>query len=248
MDAKGGTLHLDVRRTRTRRGGRGRCTPGRAGQLRMHRRLRHRCRHGCERRRNACSEPFFTTKPAGVARGLGMAMVYGLVKQHKGFVHLYSEMAGTTVKIYLRWPSRSRCRAGRARLAQREMRGAATKPSCWWRTTSTCGRVAQRLFEKVGYRVSAAADRRGRIGGVPGARGGDRPRDHEWSCPRHPGCSCTKRFRGERGRGKGVKVLFTSGYPPPIPGVARGRSHVAFVTKPGRRVSCCGRSGACGEG
>jgi len=179
-------------------------------------------------------EPFFTTKPAGVGTGLGMAMVYGLVKQHKGFVHLYSEVEqGTTVKLYLPLALEPPAPGDARAAGPVETLPGGTEAILLVEDDLHLRTVAQRLFEKVGYRVFSAAD------GAEGlasyrARAGELDLViTDLVMPKASGHTLYEAIRAEQGSGKPVKVLFTSGYPAPdLRESLAGDPNVAFVTKP----------------
>ncbi len=104
---------------------------------------------------NHVFEPFFTTKNVGEGTGLGLATVYGVVKQNNGFIHVASEVGkGTAFHIYL-----PRNTSGGTAVRTEEPgdipRGSG-ETVLLVEDEPSIRKVAQLILEKLGYRVSVA--------------------------------------------------------------------------------------------
>ncbi len=103
-------------------------------------------------------EPFFTTKPDGKGTGLGLAMVFGFVKQSGGHVKIYSEPGeGTTVRLYLPRAVGAATGAGQRSGVPIELpRGSATILVV--EDEPAVREIAVAILSELGYRVLEAAD------------------------------------------------------------------------------------------
>jgi len=104
-------------------------------------------------------EPFFTTKPVGEGTGLGMAMVYGLTKQHGGFVLVNSEVdRGTEVGLYFPVAKRPEQKAPMPKRQVQPQAG--TETILLVEDEDALRRSGKRVLERFGYAVLLAEDGR----------------------------------------------------------------------------------------
>ncbi|HUL51022.1 MAG TPA: PAS domain S-box protein, partial [Candidatus Nitrosotalea sp.] len=100
-------------------------------------------------------EPFFTTKPAGRGTGLGLATVYGIVKQHGGWIEVQSQIGvGTTFKIYL--PASERLLTPVTEAGARQVVRGGSETVLLVEDEPAVLAMAAGILERLGYKVLAA--------------------------------------------------------------------------------------------
>jgi signal transduction histidine kinase/CheY-like chemotaxis protein len=158
-------------------------------------------------------EPFYTTKARGSGTGLGLATVYGIVKQAEGYISLSSEPGrGTCVTVYLR--------ATTAEIEQQPMPRPAPSPAPRGETVllvedeDNVRRLVQRILERNGYRVLSARS---------GAEGLETAAAHEGQIGLvltdvvMPGMSGPELADRMTAVNPDLKIVFMSGYPDHVP-------------------------------
>ncbi|MBI2373717.1 MAG: GAF domain-containing protein [Deltaproteobacteria bacterium] len=172
-------------------------------------------------------EPFFTTKEKGKGTGLGLATVYGIVKQSGGHVRLHSELGrGTTFEVFL---PRVDALSGDRKLAQKDsVLGTGTILVA--EDEASVRRAVVRILEGSGYRVLAAASGEEALDWCSKERGNIDLLLTDVVMPRMSGRELAERIGAQCPK---LRVVFMSGYTDDAivrHGVDSGGTH--FISKP----------------
>jgi two-component system cell cycle sensor histidine kinase/response regulator CckA len=99
-----------------------------------------------------CFDPFFTTKEVDKGTGLGLSTTYGIVKEHGGDIHVYSELGGgTKFKLYFPLASSDRCIPEES--STKLVRGKGEKVLVVDDEGEMC-RVMEQVLKKLGYKAA----------------------------------------------------------------------------------------------
>ena len=133
---------------------------------------RYRRRHG-RKDKERIFEPFFTTKELGRGTGLGLAMVYGIVKNHNGFIDVASEPGkGSTFTLF--FPASENDVVEEKPAAPGIMRG--TETILLVDDEPDVLAVSKEILESLGYSVHGIQKRRGGGRSLQGNEGRNLPR------------------------------------------------------------------------
>ena len=175
-------------------------------------------------------EPFYTTKEAGKGTGLGLATVFGIVKQHQGWIEVESEVnAGSVFRMYFPVSSQSVQKPSDHQELPRQTTG--TETILLAEDEPSLREMVQEVLKLQGYKVLTAAS-------GPAAlevwHGEKRPIDLLLTDMVMPGGMMGTDVAAELRRvNPGLKVIFTTGYSPGIVGTAHSLEEgVNFLPKP----------------
>jgi PAS domain S-box-containing protein len=172
-------------------------------------------------------EPFFTTKPPGKGTGLGLAMVFGIVKQHRGWVDCHSEVGrGTTFDVYL-----PRCHAEAAAAPEAAPAAGGRETVLLVDDEAALRLLGQAVLERHGYRVLLAADGVEAVEAYRRERGAIGLVVLDLTMPRLSGREVFEQLVEIDPR---VRVLFTSGFTSDQAALDRHEAVLGFVAKPYR--------------
>jgi nitrogen-specific signal transduction histidine kinase len=175
-------------------------------------------------------EPFFTTKPLGQGTGLGLATVYGIVKQNAGYVAIDSRPGeGTTVSVF--WPRRAdhRAESGSHAASLSDPIGG-SETILLVEDEPGVRALMRKMLERYGYRVLEARDASDAV--ALGARYPD-PIDLLLSDVIMPGLNGPDLAQRIVPRQPGIKVLYVSGFSNSVLSERdRSRPRLWFLAKP----------------